>query len=151
MLKQVDVNMTFESFVTLYETGIKPKLKLNTWPTKESIIRKKILPYFKKRKLSEITAKYIIEWQNEIRGLTYFKGKPYSTTYLKTVHNQLSAILNYAIKFYGLQINPAAKAGNMGVEERREMLFWTKYEYLKFIDAMMDKPMSYCAFEILYW
>jgi len=39
----------------------------------------------------------------------------------------------------------------MGVEERREMLFWTKDEYLKFIDAMMDKPMSYYAFEILYW
>ncbi len=151
MQKQADVNMTFESFVTLYETGIKPKLKLNTWLTKESIIRKKILPYFKKRKLSEITAKDIIEWQNEIRGLTDFKGKPYSTTYLKTVHNQLSAIFNYAIKFYGLQLNPAAKAGNMGVEERREMLFWTKDEYLRFIDAMMDKPMSYYAFEMLYW
>jgi integrase len=151
MQKQADVNMTFESFVTLYETGIKPKLKLNTWLTKESIIRKKILPYFKKRKLSEITAKDIIEWQNEIRSLTDFKGKRYSTTYLKTVHNQLSAIFNYAIKFYGLQLNPASKAGNMGVEERREMLFWTKDEYLKFIDAMMDKPMSYYAFEILYW
>ena len=38
-----------------------------------------------------------------------------------------------------------AKAGNMGVEERREMLFWTKEEYLKFADAMMDKPPSYYA------
>ena len=39
----------------------------------------------------------------------------------------------------------------MGVEERREMLFWTKDEYLKFADAMMDKPLSYYAFEMLYW
>ena len=39
----------------------------------------------------------------------------------------------------------------MGVEERREMLFWTKEEYLKFADAMMDKPLSYYAFEMLYW
>lgn len=31
------------------------------------------------------------------------------------------------------------------------MLFWTKEEYLKFADAMMDKPQSYYAFEILYW
>ena len=31
------------------------------------------------------------------------------------------------------------------------MLFWTKEEYLKFADAMMDKPVSYYAFEILYW
>ena len=46
MEKQADVNMTFESFVALYERDIKPKLKLNTWLTKESIIKKKILPYF---------------------------------------------------------------------------------------------------------
>ena len=29
----------------------------------------------------------------------------------------------------------------MGSEQTKEMLFWTKEEYLKFIDAMMDKPM----------
>ena len=130
---------------------MRPKLKLNTWLTKESIIQKKILPYFGKRKLSEITAKDVMDWQNAIRGLTDAKGKPYSPTYLKTVHNQLSALFNHAVRYYGLQVNPAAKAGNMGVEERREMLFWTKEEYLKFADAMMDKPLSYYAFEMLYW
>ena len=151
MQKQADVTMSFESFVSLYEKDVKPKLKLNTWLTKESIIQKKILPYFKKRRLSEITAKDVIDWQNEIRSLTDSKGKPYSTTYLKTVHNQLSALFNHAIKYYGLQSNLAAKAGNMGSEERKEMLFWTKAEYLKFADAMMDKPISYYAFEMLYW
>ena len=39
----------------------------------------------------------------------------------------------------------------MGSEEHKEMLFWTKEEYLKFADAMIDKPQSYYAFEILYW
>ena len=151
MQKQADVNMTFESFAALYEKDVKPKLKLNTWLTKESIIKKKILPYFRNRKLSEIKATDIIDWQNEIRKLTDSKGKPYSTTYLKTVHNQLSAIFNHAVKYYGLQVNPAQRAGNMGSEERREMLFWTKEEYLKFADAMMDKPMSFYAFEMLYW
>lgn len=151
MEKQADINMTFESFVGLYEKDIKPKLKLNTWMTKESIIQKKILPYFRKRKLSEITAKDIIDWQNEIRGLTDNNGKPLSTTYLKTVHNQLSAIFNHAIRYYGLQVNPAQRAGNMGTEERREMLFWTKEEYTKFSEVMMDKPMSFYAFEMLYW
>ena len=151
MQRQADVDMTFDSFVQLYEKDIKPKLKLNTWLTKESIIQKKILPYFKDRKLSEITAKDIMDWQNEIRSLTDSKGKSYSTTYLKTVHNQFSCIFNHAIKYYGLQINPAARAGNMGSEEKKEMLFWTKGEYLKFIDAMMDKPLSFYAFEMLYW
>ena len=66
MQKQADINMSFESFVALYEKDVKPKLKLNTWLSKEHIIRTKILPYFKKRKLSEITARDVIDWQNEI-------------------------------------------------------------------------------------
>ena len=151
MQKQADIDMTFESFVELYEKDVKPKLKLNTWLTKESIIKKKILPYFAKRKLSEITAKDIIHWQNEIRELTDWHGKPLSKTYLKTVHNQLSAIFNHAARFYGLNINPARQAGNMGTEERKEMLFWTREEYTKFSEAMMDKPLSFYAFEMLYW
>jgi integrase len=31
------------------------------------------------------------------------------------------------------------------------MLIWTQEEYRKFADAMMDKPVSFYAFEILYW
>ncbi len=141
--KTSDPNMTFESFVERYKADIKPRLKLNTWLTKEHIIETKLLPYFKKRKISEITANDVISWQNEIRLLTNKKGKPYSQTYLKTIHNQLSAIFNHGIKYYGLKLNPAQRAGNMGVEERKEMLFWTKEEYLQFAEAMMDKEISY--------
>ena len=151
MSKRADINMTFEQFAKLYERDIKPKLKLNTWITKESIIQKKILPYFGKRKLSEITARDIICWQNEIRELKDWHGKPLSVTYLKTVHNQLSAIFNHATRFYNLQNNPCQKAGSMGKKKNREMLFWTKEEYLKFAEVMMDKPLSYYAFEMLYW
>lgn len=39
MQKQADVNMSFESFVALYEKDVKPRLKLNTWLSKEHIIR----------------------------------------------------------------------------------------------------------------
>lgn len=39
----------------------------------------------------------------------------------------------------------------MGREEKKEMKFWTKDEYLKFAEVMMDKPVSYYAFEVLYW
>lgn len=151
MQKQADVNMTFASFVQLYEKDIKPKLKLNTWLSKENIIKNKILPYFAKRKLAEITARDVIDWQNEIRSLTDSRGKPYSPDYLKNVHTQLSCIFNHAIKYYVLQINPASKVGNMGSEQPKEMEFWTKAEYLQFLEAMLDKPLSYYAFEMLYW
>ena len=143
--------MTLESFCKLYEKDVRPRLKLNTWLTKEHIIQTKILPYLGNRKLSEIKAKDVIDWQNEIRTLKTPGGKTLSPTYLRTIHAQLSSIFNHANRYYDLNINPAKKAGTMGLEESKEMLFWTKEEYLQFAEAMMDKPLSYYAFEMLYW
>ena len=79
------------------------------------------------------------------------KGNGYSATYLKSLNNQLSAIFNHAIRFYGLASNPVAKAGSIGEKNSDEMSFWTKEEYLKFSETVMDKPKSYYAFEMLYW
>lgn len=148
---QADLDMTFESFVDTYTADMKNRIKKNTWHTKEHIIRTKILPYFGKRKISEIMPKDIIAWQNEMIKGKDKSGKPYSPVYLKTLHNQLSAIFNHAVKFYGLRENPAAKVGNMGKTKSKEMQIWTQDEYAKFAEAMMDKPRSYYAFEMLYW
>ena len=146
-----DLTMTFEAFVEIYITDKKKRLRENTWSTKEHIIRTKILPYFKEKKLSEIKPRDVIAWQNEMLNYRDKNGKAYSPTYLKTLHGQLSAILNHAVRFYGLKSNAAATAGCMGSEKHKEMLFWTKEEYLKFAEVMMDKPQSYYAFEVLYW
>ncbi|MFI3326352.1 MAG: site-specific integrase, partial [Clostridia bacterium] len=91
------------------------------------------------------------KWQNEIIGYRNEKGKGYSSDYLKKIHNQISAIFNHAVRMYSLKENPAKIAGSMGSSSTKEMKFWTKDEYLIFIDAMMDKPISYYAFEVLYW
>lgn len=149
--KAADVSMEFSQFVEIYIADKKERICENTWETKEHIIRKKILPYFEKKKLSEIQPRDVIAWQNEMMNYRDKNGKPYSCTYRKTLHNQLSAIFNHAVRYYGLKNNPAAIAGNMGSEKHKEMLFWTKEEYLKFADVMMDKPRSFYAFEVLYW
>ena len=39
----------------------------------------------------------------------------------------------------------------MGKEEYKEMLLWTTEEYKKFSEAVIDKPVSFYAFEMLYW
>ncbi len=146
-----NLDMTFASFVEQYTADMKTRLKENTWATKDHIIRTKLLPYFGKLKMSAITAQQIIIWQNELMNFKDAKGKSYSPVYLKTLHNQLSAIFNHAVRYYNLRENPCKKAGSMGKKKNREMLFWTKAEYLKFAEAMMDKPLSYYAFEMLYW
>lgn len=145
------LDMTFGSFFEIYEADKRQRLKENTWESKSHVIRTKILPYFENRKIAEIEPKDIIAWQNELLAYRDEKGASYSTTYLKTIHGQLSAIFNHAVRYYHLPCNPAQKAGTMGTEEHKEMSFWTKEEYLKFAEEMMDKPVSYYAFEMLYW
>ena len=149
--KSGDPDMTFASFVELYKTDIRHQVNENTMQTKEHIIRTKLVPYFGKRRLSEITSKDVMKWQNEMIDYRDEKGKPYSPVYLRSLNAQLSAILNHAVKHYNLKTNPTRKVRNMGKKQNREMAFWTKEEYLKFAEVMMDKPAAYYAFEVLYW
>ena len=129
-----------------------PRIKYSTSVTKDNIINYRITPFFAKKKLVDITTDDVIQWQNTMISYQDPKtGKKFTKSYLKTLHNQLSAILNYAVKFYGLRENPAAKVGNMGSEKDIKINFWTKEEYMKFAVAMKEKPVSYYAFELLYW
>lgn len=149
--KTRDINMGFSVFVEQYLEDMKPRLKYNTFFTKKHIIATKIMPYFENKTLSEIDATDIIQWQNELLKIRDKDDRPYSQTYLRTIQNQLSAIFNHACRFYNLPSNPSRQAGKMGKGKAKEMLFWTKDEYLKFSDVMKEKPMSFYAFEILYW
>lgn len=145
------ISMSFQSFVDIYLTDLEPRIKRNTFLTNKYIIETKILPYFGKRKLDDIRTSDVIQWQNEIMKLKKDNGELFSPTYLKTIHNQLSAILNYAVNMYGLKDNVGLKAGTMGKEENKEMEFWIQKEFQKFLECVADKPISYYAFEMLYW
>ena len=146
-----DLSMKFSDFVEIYRNDKQMRIRESTWESKNNMIDLKILPYFKDRPINAIEPKDIIAWQNEIMNLKKPNGEPYSTTYLKSIHSQLSAIFNHAVRYYRLQKNPAEIVGNMGKDSHKEMLFWTKDEYLKFAKVVMDKPTSYYAFEVLYW
>ncbi len=146
-----DLTMTFAEFYDVYKSDLEIKLRESTWIMKANVIETKILPYFRLKRMCEIKVADVIAWQKELMCYRDENDQPYSPGYLKTIHNQLSAIFNHAVRYYDLPSNPAAKAGNMGREKHREMLFWTKAEYLKFSEAMMDKPVSFFAFEMLYW
>ena len=134
-----------------YKRDVSHKVRPNTWEEKEYIILTKILPYLGKRKINELKVTDIFEWQREIQSLTTQNGKSFSKSYLGTIHNQLSAMFNHAVRYYGLKWNVASKAGNMGSARDRNVDFWTQKEYQKFIEQVADKPQSFYGFEILYW
>lgn len=140
-----NLDMDFESFWKLYREDMEERLRENTVRTKDYIVELKILPYFGKKKIADITAADIRCWQNSLIK------QGYSQTYLRTINNQLSAIFNYAMRYYDLPKNPCSQAGSIGKGKAEEMQFWTQREFECFIECVKDKPISYYAFLILYW
>ena len=143
--QKADFDMKFEDFWKMYCADMETRLREHTMRTKKYIVELKILPYFGNKRVNDITAADIRQWQNELIKMGY------SPTYLKTINNQLSAIFNYAVRYYDLKSNPCEKAGSMGKSKAEEMDFWTGEEVRKFIDSVMNKRLSYMAFMTLYW
>ena len=143
--QKADFDMKFEDFWKMYCADMETRLREHTMRTKKYIVELKILPYFGNKRVNDITAADIRQWQNELIKMGY------SPTYLKTINNQLSSIFNYAVRYYDLKSNPCAKAGSMGKSKAEEMDFWIGEEFRKFIDSVMNKRLSYMAFMTLYW
>ncbi len=149
--KNTDLNMNLESFVELYLEDIRPRVKQTTMIEKENLLKRKIIPKFGKMKMNEISGRDILLWQNGLLSHRNHLGKPYSETYLRKMNCELNALFNHAVRHYDLHSNPVLKVGSIGTKKNLEMQFWTQEEYLRFADAVMNKPMPYYAFEMLYW
>lgn len=121
-----------------------------TMENKLFCINKHILPYFNDFVVFDITPKHIKDWQIELKKHKKPNGKPYAETYLRTVENQLSAIFNYAVRYYELPRNPIVE--RIGSKETTdEMKIWEVDMYREFQKHIEDKPIYYYAFEVFFW
>lgn len=143
--------MLFSEFYEVYAEDTKMRIRQTMRETKANMVENKILPFLGHKRVNEITALDILNWDNELMAMRTGNGLEYSRTYLHSICNQLSAIINHAVRYYGLESNPMAKVGKIGSKQADEMSFWTKDEYLRFSREVMDKPQSFIAFELLYW
>lgn len=143
--EQKECDITFKTLVDEYFEDMKTRLRETTISNKQYLFDTKITPYLGRLMVKDITPATIRKWQNEV-----LLGGDYSPTYIKTINNQLSAVLNYAVKYYDLPKNPCRIAGSVGKKSAEEMNIWTQEEFEKFI-AAEDKPASKLAFEILFW
>jgi len=145
------LGMTFHDFVEIYLADMKNRLKPSTIQSKRFLIDLKIMPFFGHMALNDIKPTDVRKWQNQLMAYQDDEGKSYAPTYLREIQNQLTAIFNYATKYYGLKENPCHKAGSMGKKKADEMQFWTKEEFDRFIEAISDKPASYAIYMTLYY
>lgn len=137
-------DMSFGSLADIYMEDMRPRLRMTTIRTKENIINHWLLPYLKDMRVSDITEVTIRKWQGEIlkQGL--------SQTYNRSINAQLSAIMNYAVRYYGLQRNLARDAGLIGTKKTTPMDFWTVEEFNTFI-ACVPSFTAEVAFSVLFW
>lgn len=142
--KHGNTDMMFVDFVEIYVEDMKNTLKASTMDNKLNIIQKHIVPYFQKRKLCEIAPPDVRQWQNEIRK------KGFTQTYLKSINNQFSAIMNYACRFYRLPENPVRTAGTMGkAHTDEEMSIWTREQFETFLATVKD-PSYHVLYNLLF-
>ena len=145
------VDIEFGNFLEIYYKDMDVRLRESTMSMKRYIIELKIRPYFEKKVLSEITVADIRAWQNELLSYKDKNGKGYAPTYLKTINCQLTAIFNYAIRYYNLPGNPCKKAGAIGKSKGEPKDFWMQDEFNEFLKTVEDKPDARLAFLVLYW
>lgn len=144
-------DMTFASLVEVYMEDCSHRLRLTTLAGKKFLIDSKIIPFLGHKSIQEIDPKDIRKWQNWLLSQKNKNDKPLSQTYIKTINNQLSAIFNFAVKFYGLKTNPIRMTGSIGRKTADSMQFWTREEFDTFIEVIDDKPDTRVAFSLLFY
>ena len=135
--------MSFEALYGLYKNDCTCHLKKSTMISKFAMIDKHILPRFRQLCITEITPATVRAWQTEVLG------KGYSQSYCYSLHRQLSAILNFACRYYGLPTNPAARAGSIGRNEVHQA-FWTLDDFHRFAMTLRE-PAQIMLFYLLFW
>ena len=136
-------DMTFQALYDIYIDDMSHRLRQTSIEGKKMVFTNRILPYFKDKPINTITAKDIRDWQNSQIDLGY------SDAYLDRIQNMMTTILNYAVTYYNLPVNPCDKAGHMG-KRTRSMNFWTLEQYNSFIQYVTDLT-ARTALQLLFY
>ncbi|MES1050606.1 site-specific integrase [Bacillus thuringiensis] len=141
--KETNSSLTFAQVADSYFDWYCQRRKQSSVGTIKNAIYNHLQKEFGRMKIDKVTAKHIMNYQNQIIN-------KYSADTLKLIHAVLSSIFNFAIKFHGLKSNPARIAGNFEKESNKRMNFWEFHEFQKFIDTV-DNLLYDAFFSALYY
>ena len=132
-----DCNIKFSALCEYYLEDFKNRHKLTTYKVKESCINTHFIDAFGNLPLNAITSLTVRKWQNIIMN------KDYSKTYQRKINSELSAIFNYACKYYKLATNPVREAGTIGKKNAEGIDFWTVDEFKTFITTLSESKTDF--------
>jgi len=137
-------DMTFGSLWELYLDDMASRLRESTLLSKKYLMERHVLPFFRDLKVADISPAHVRKWQSNLLA-----GE-YAPTYVKTINNQLVAVMNYAVRYFGLPKNPCHVAGSIGRKEADSMKFWTKEQFDAFL-ACVERPSARAGFSLMFW
>ena len=141
-----DCSMNFKDLCNYYLEDCAKRQKPTTTSSKWYMFKNQFVPVFGNMAINDITPVKIRQWQNDMLN----SPANYAPTYLHTLNNVLSALFNYAVKYYKLRANPVKLAGKIGETRSSKIDFWTLEEFDRFI-AAVDEQLYITAFNVLFF
>ena len=146
---QGTADMTLKSLYEIYLEDKRQKMKLSSFVGMKNSLDVYVMPILGDTPLSDLTPNSIRQWQNHLSQVDKKQGGKLRPATLLSINRKLSALLNFAVKYYGLNRNPLAIAGTQGHGEKR-LDFWSKDEFDKFL-AEVKHPLFHCLFLLLFY
>lgn len=138
-----DDNPSFEFMAKEYLSWYQKRRKESSYLKTSSIIETHLIPKFGHKRLNSIRARDIMRFQSDLL-------EQYAVSHVKKIHQVLSAVYNFAIKQEYSKDNPARLAGNIDIEEKKHIDYWTLDEFKTFI-KYVDNQLYYVLFMTLYY
>lgn len=134
---------TFEFVAEEYKKWYIKRRKKSSYNRVKSIIDYHLIPAFGKKKINAIRNRDITRFHDKILD-------DLAVATVKRMHAALSAVFNYAIIQEYTKNNPARTVGNVDLEERKRVEYWTLEEFKEFM-AVVDSEIHYTFFMTLYY
>ena len=127
-------DLTFEEMFALFMNHKKNVYKTSSHYEFTQIAERKILPTFGKRKVSEITKRDILLWQDEL------SAQGFSYDYKCKLRGFLSNFFKFAMLYYNLPFNPVAAVPSFKrTAPKKEMHIWTLEQFQKFCSVILEE------------
>lgn len=143
-------NKPFSTVASGYFEELKKKSKASTYYTYEKDYNKHIEPYYSKMNIISINVNSIREWAENMEKLGL------SVAYLNKIRNILKGIFDYAIRNFGLPLNPVEiygtfKSKNDEIIKDEDKLRYITYEEFKTFIEVVDNDLWNTFFTFAYY
>jgi len=145
-------DMTFSALCDLYLEDYKATRRTTSYEATRFDIERYIRPFFANIQVDAITPATVKQWQAEMMSRKNANsGGRLAPSTLYNIHKELSAVFNYAIKYYKLPSNPARIAGGIGAQKAKHINFWTLDQFKDFQKKLDKDDIHAVAFALLFY